>query len=365
MTYYNKFGRLCEGKKPLSDDWRHVIITDIKESGGNSETAAVPYGIYTKLSKKHRVSPQTVQNVWKRYCETSSVASLKGGNISGKLKKLTAEDEQYIEQLLTEDPTMHQNEIITKLLQYSNTPNLTKISQTTISVTIRKRLSGGEWTRKKVKSSNANRYSAENMDLTTEYFNLISQHDKYTIKFMDEAGVNTAMGRRKYGYAPKGQVAVDITKHAQSPNYTVNLLVGLDGTKFCTVLDGPSNTYEYVHFFHQAMNAYNDQGRPVLQAGDIIVVDNCSFHHSDSERMLRNYFVDYGIEYVFLPKYSPDLNPVESCFMKMKTLFKQKYYQELLANNFVKPAVMDAIYEISASDLHGFYRGTTDNYMNV
>ncbi len=226
-------------------------------------------------------------------------------------------------------------------------------------------LSGGEWTRKKVKFSNISRYTPENMDLTRDYFNLISQYDKYTIKFMDEAGVNTSMGRRKYGYAPKGEVAVDITKHSQSPNYTVNLLVGLDGTKFCTVLDGPSNTYEYVNFFHQAMNGYNDYGRPILQPGDVVVVDNCSFHHSDSERMLKNYFDDYNIEYTFLPKYSPDFNPVEACFMKMKTLLRQRYYQQLLADNFVKPAVMDAIHEISVSDLHGFYKGTTGNYMRV
>ncbi len=117
--------------------------------------------------------------------------------------------------------------------------------------------------------------------------------------------------------------------------------------------------------FHEAMDGYNDQGRPVLQPGDVIVVDNCSFHHSDAERILKNYFEDFNIEYIFLPKYSPDLNPVEACFMKMKTLLKQQYYQQLLADNFVKPAVMDTIHEISVSDLHGFYKGTTNNYTNV
>ncbi len=248
MTHYNKYGRLCEGTKPLSNDLRQLIVTDIKEVGGNPKTGAVPRGVFANLSRKYRVDPHVVKRVWIKYIETSSVAPLKGGNISGKLKRFTTEDEEYVAQLLTLNPTMHQMEIKTKLLQYSNNSNLTDISQATISRTIRKRLPGGEWTRKKVKSSNANRYTDENMQLTQDYFDFISQHDKYTIKFMDEAGVNTSMGRRKYGYAPKGEVAVDITKHVQSPNYTVNLLVGLDGTKFCTVLDGPSNTYEYINF---------------------------------------------------------------------------------------------------------------------
>ena len=64
-----------------------------------------------------------------RYVGTSSVAPLKGGIISGKLQKLTKEDEEYVEVSLTLNPTMRQKEIMTKLLQYSNNPNLTKGSQ--------------------------------------------------------------------------------------------------------------------------------------------------------------------------------------------------------------------------------------------
>ena len=155
------------------------------------------------------------------------------------------------------------------------------------------------------------------------------------------------------------------TQIMEGPNHTVNLLIGLDGTKFSTVLTGPSDTFSYINFWHEAMNAYSDNGQPVLKPGDIIVVDNCPFHHSQAKQILINYFEDFNITYMFLPRYSPDMNPVESCFMKMKILLKQTYYQNLLANNFVSLAIHDTISEISLGDIRGFYKGCTGNYMNI
>ncbi len=365
MSHYNKYGRLCDGSKPLSDDLRQLIVTDIQEQGGDPETGQIPRGVLSKLGGKYRVPPYTISRVWKRYVEFNSVASVKTGRKLGEQRKLSTEDEIFIEQMLTAQPTLYQKEIQAEVLQYTNNVDLCSISQPTISRTIRKRLSGGEWSRKKVNSSNKYRWTRDNMRLTQEYLDFISQQDRYNIKFMDEAGVNIASGKRNYGYSVKGEVAFEISKHLKVQNHTVNLLIGLDGTKFCTVIDGPSNNTQYMHFWHQAMNATSDLGQSVLNPGDIIVVDNCKFHHSDSEDILIDYFADFNIQYIFLPRYSPDFNPVEACFLKMKTLLKQAYYQTLLENNFVSFAVLQSIRELTLSDIHGFYKGTTRNYMNI
>ncbi len=365
MTEYNKFGRLCDGSKPLSNDTRRLIITDIEEQGGNPETGTYPRGLLTRVGEKYRLGHSTISRIWKHFVDMKTVSPLKCGRRVGSNRKLNQEDESFIAQTLTVHPTMYQYELKEKILQYTNNPDLNDVSIPTICRTIKNRLPGGEWSRKKVKSSNKNRYTPENMDLTQIYLDFISRQDKYTIKFMDEAGVNTNNGRRFFGYSPKREVAVDISKHAKGANHTVNLLVGLDGTKFCTVLNGPSDTFSYINFFNEAMQGITDQGRPVLNPGDIIVVDNCPFHHSEAEDILINFFDDYNISYIFLPRYSPDMNPVEACFLKMKTLLKQEYYQRLLADNLVAVAVLDTISDISLSDIHGFYRGVTDNYMNV
>ncbi len=128
------------------------------------------------------------------------------------------------------------------------------------------------------------------MRLTQQYFDFIAQQDPFKLKFMDEAGINTAVGKRKWGYSRKGQVAVEISKHLQGPNHTLNLLIGLDGSKYYSVFEDASNGNEYINFFHQAMNANTDYGQSVLKPGDIIIVDNCSFHHNETEVILRNYF---------------------------------------------------------------------------
>jgi transposase len=59
-------------------------------------------------------------------------------------------------------------------------------------------------------------------------------------------------------------------------------------------------------------------GRPAIEVGDIIVMDNLAVHHFDGGEILEEYFEEMGIELLFTPSYSPDLNPVEMCFSKIK-----------------------------------------------
>ena len=50
--------------------------------------------------------------------------------------------------------------------------------------------------------------------------------------------------------------------------------------------------------------------RPILEVGGIVVVDNLAAHHGEGERALRSFLKDLGMELIFLPVYSPDLNTV-------------------------------------------------------
>ena len=102
---------------------------------------------------------------------------------------------------------------------------------------------------------------------------------------------------------------------SQQQSYTVDLLVGLN-TKFSRTLHGASNE-EYINFFRQVLDSFDDDGPPILQAGDIIVVDNLSCHHYEGERELRPLLTQYGIQYTFTPKYSPYFNPCEEVFGTM------------------------------------------------
>ena len=62
--------------------------------------------------------------------------------------------------------------------------------------------------------------------------------------------------------------------------------------------------------------------RPIFEVGDIVVVDNLATHHGEAERALRSFLNFLEMELVFLPVYSPDLNPVDEVFSKLKYLLQ-------------------------------------------
>ena len=84
------------------------------------------------------------------------------------------------------------------------------------------------------------------------------------------------------------------------------------------------------------------------------MVDNLAAHHGEAERALRSFLNDLGMELVFLPVYSPDLNPVEEVFSKLKYLLKYRY-QELVWDN-LEYAVLRAIGDVTAAHMYGYLR---------
>ena len=84
------------------------------------------------------------------------------------------------------------------------------------------------------------------------------------------------------------------------------------------------------------------------------VVGNQAAHHGEAERALRSFLNDLGMKLIFLPVYSPDLNPVEEVFSKLKYLLKYRY-QELVWDN-LEYAVLRAIGDVTAADMYGYYK---------
>ena len=80
--------------------------------------------------------------------------------------------------------------------------------------------------------------------------------------------------------------------------------------------------------------------RPAIEVGDIIVMDNLAVHHYDGGELLEEYFEEMGVEILFTPSYSPDLNPVEMCFSKIKAKPNGELEDSVRKN--LKLAVMDA-----------------------
>jgi transposase len=130
--------------------------------------------------------------------------------------------------------------------------------------------------------------------------------------FLDETGTATNLARR-YGRSPYGERLVAAVP--QGHWRTTTLVAGLkqSGIVAPLVLDGPITG--------PAFRAYVEQFlAPALAPGDVVVLDNLPAHKVDG---VRQAIAAAGASLLYLPPYSPDLNPIEQLFAKLKALLRK------------------------------------------
>lgn len=129
--------------------------------------------------------------------------------------------------------------------------------------------------------------------------------------FIDETGANTKMVRTR-GRAPKSQrlIGREPWGHWKTTTFTAGLR--RDGLVAPFVLDGPMNGEAFLVYVGKIL-------LPALSPGDIVVMDNLAAHKVLGVRSLIE---GAGAKLLYLPPYSPDLNPIEMAFAKLKTLLR-------------------------------------------
>jgi transposase len=136
--------------------------------------------------------------------------------------------------------------------------------------------------------------------------------DPHAFVFLDETGATTNMARR-YGWSPRGERLVDAAPHGHWK--TTTFLAGLRSTGIIAplVLDGPMTGEAFLAYVRQFL-------APELKRGDVVVMDNLAAHKvagvAEAVRAA-------GASILYLPPYSPDLNPIEQVFAKLKALLRK------------------------------------------
>lgn len=130
--------------------------------------------------------------------------------------------------------------------------------------------------------------------------------------FLDETRVTTSMTRR-YGRAPKGERCVDHAPHGHWHTNTFIAALSSDRVGAPWLLDGPINGEVFLHYIQEVLG-------PTLQPGDIVVADNLS---SQKVAGVREAVAARGAQIIFLPPYSPELNPIKNFFAKLKALLRK------------------------------------------
>lgn len=130
--------------------------------------------------------------------------------------------------------------------------------------------------------------------------------------FIDETWAKTNM-TRSHGRAPRGQRLVAKAPHGRWRTLTFLAALRHDRITAPCVIDGPINGQSFLAYIEQVLV-------PTLRPGDIVVFDNLGSHKG---KAVRRSIRAAGAKLFFLPPYSPDLNPIEQVFAKLKTLLRK------------------------------------------
>ena len=165
--------------------------------------------------------------------------------------------------------------------------------------------------------------------------------DPNHLVYLDECGVNIDL-TRLYGRSIGKTRVVD---HAplNTPHMTTVLSsIRTDGSHVTAAYTGGTTGERFTNYL-------KDKLIPKLKSGDVVVMDNLRSHHVQG---VKEAFDDAGIRFLYLPPYSPDLNPIEKMWSKMKAILRKR--KERSAER-LSASVTDALKLISASDcLHWF-----------
>lgn len=141
---------------------------------------------------------------------------------------------------------------------------------------------------------------------------LFSRKPANCFVFLDETGASTKMARR-YGWGPRSERVVSDVPHGHWKTTTFIGALRTSGMTAPMVIDGAMNGDLFLAYVEQQLV-------PTLRKGDIVVMDNLSSHKRAG---VREAIESAGATLAYLPPYSPDLNPIELAFSKLKTLLRK------------------------------------------
>lgn len=166
--------------------------------------------------------------------------------------------------------------------------------------------------------------------------------DATNLVFLDETGAKTNMTRR-YGRATMGERVHDMTPAGHWNTTTLLAAVSAKGPLAPLLLEGAMDADAFTAWVEQFLVRE-------LKPGDIVVMDNLSSHKS---AQIRPLIENAGAYLLYLPPYSPDLNPIEKMWSKIKTLLRGAKARTL---ETLTQAVAQALDAVTTNDIKGWFR---------
>jgi transposase len=166
-------------------------------------------------------------------------------------------------------------------------------------------------------------------------------HDAASYVFVDESGVTTDILRR-YARSLRGTRVSDHTPCSHWQTHTIVAALRPTELTATAVFDGPIDTRTFRAYVEQVLV-------PTLRPGDVVVLDNLGAHKDPA---VQAAIEAVGARLRFLPPYSPDFNPIEQAFAKLKAFFRT-----------FRPRTFDHVCELMAAALALFLPDECANYV--
>jgi transposase len=160
--------------------------------------------------------------------------------------------------------------------------------------------------------------------------------------FIDETGLNTKLARL-YGRCPRGERCLSAVPHGHWQSSTFMAALRHERIAAPFLVDGPVDTEVFTAYLQQVLG-------PCLHPGDTLILDNLATHKIQSVGLILS---DRGVSLRYLPPYSPDLNPIELAFAKLKAHLRQAAARTL---EELQSAVANSLDRFSAADCKAFFR---------
>lgn len=145
-----------------------------------------------------------------------------------------------------------------------------------------------------------------------------------------------------FGRAAPGERVVEASPGHSGPHYTMVATLGWQGIQAPWVLPGAMDGTAFEAYVAQVL-------APTLRRGDLVILDNLSAHKGER---IRQSIEARGARVEFLPPYSPDFNPIELCWSKIKTVLRAAKARTLDA---LLDAVADGLRSVSRSDIRAWF----------
>lgn len=298
---------------------------------------------YAAVANNIGVDKSTVKRVVDIFDSTGSIGK-KTYPKEKASRKLTSLAQMFVLDLVLQKPGIFLHEIQKELSQSL----LLDISVSTLC----KFLHANGFTRQRLK-----RVALQQDTLLRQQFAAdISVYSPEMLVFIDETGTDRRNTLRRYGYSIRGKPAKDHTLLVRGARISAIACMSLAGlldvkTHRGTVDSGVFYSFVQTHLLPILM-PYNG-----INPHSVVILDNCSIHHV--EEIIRA-IEDVGALVNFLPPYSPDLNPIEELFSKVKTTLKSLEadishitdLETLLLSSFTSVTVEDCNAWINDSEIY-------------